>query len=185
MCEHRHTRTHARSRAYMKSSPRTIDARMHFYFVGVRRCVTLRHRLSRLRLSPSPLILHGLSFSPLARSFPLDAYIHPCLLLARCGAAALRDSFASSSSSSSPSSSSSSSSSSRMEILLFLATPVSPTRGALYLPAYAYKCTRGRIYVSTYAAWRGAGEAREEGERSELEKRERCRQRDRKGRKTG
>lgn len=58
------------------------------------------------------------------------------------------------------SSSSSSSSSSRMEILLFLATPMSLTRGALYLPAYAYKCTWGRIYVSTYAAWRGAGEAR-------------------------
>lgn len=37
---------------------------------------------------------------------------------------------------------------------------MSLTRGALYLPAYAYKCTRGRIYISTYAAWRGAGEAR-------------------------
>ena len=74
---------------------------MHFYFVGVRRCITLRQHLSHLRLFP--LLLFSTAFATL---FP------SCCFSIRCSCSTLwycqslvRGSFTSSSSSSSSSSS--------------------------------------------------------------------------------
>ena len=69
-----------------------------------------------------------------------------------------------------------------MEILLFLATPMSLTRGVIPACLRTHISARGDIYVSTYARSRRVGEARQ-GERSWRS--ERCRQRDEGKKKNG